>query len=70
MLNQKQLHQAVQLNSLRNFARERAISEEVVISAYERELYRLRDGAHVEQFLGIRAEKHAKDALRIKEKST
>lgn len=66
MLDQHRMEQVSQLNGLRKFARDHAVSEDVAIAVYERELSRLREGARVERFVGICAEKHAKDAIRTR----
>ena len=66
MLDQHRMEQLAQLNGLRKFARDHAVSEDVAIAVYERELSRLREGARVERFVGICAEKRAKDAIRTR----
>lgn len=58
------LDPAGRLNGLRKFARDRAVPEELAIAVYEREVLRLREGARVEQFVCVIAEKRAKGALK------
>jgi len=64
MPNQTQLESTAPLHALRGYARERAVPESLAVDTYKRELNRLKDGARVEQFLAIIAEKHAKHAVR------
>ncbi|MBI3044527.1 MAG: DUF3562 domain-containing protein [Betaproteobacteria bacterium] len=66
MLDQNRQEQAAQLNSLRKFARDLAVSEELVIEVYERELLRLREGARVQRFVCVLAEKRAKHVLKTR----
>jgi hypothetical protein len=66
MPDRHRLEEAAQLIGLREFARALAVPEELAIAVYERELLRLREGARVERFVGILAEKRAKDALRTR----
>lgn len=49
---------------LRSYARERGIQEGLAVKIYEEEFERLSKDARVTKFLPLRAEKHAKDALR------
>jgi hypothetical protein len=53
-----------QLNSVRRAARDCAVPEDFAVAVYEREWQRLHDGARVLRFVGVLAEKHAKDAMR------
>lgn len=52
-----------QVNSVRKFARDRAVSEEFAVAVYEREWQRLREHARVHRYVGILAEKRAKEAV-------
>ena len=56
--------QVSQVNSVRKFARDRAVPEEFAVEVYEREWHRLHEHARVHRFVGVLAEKHAKDAVR------
>ena len=58
------LQQAAQLDALRTFARRRKISEDVVVAVFETERHRLTQGAKVERFVDVLAEKRAKRAAR------
>lgn len=49
---------------LRSYARERGIQEGLAVRIYEEEFERLSKDARVTKFLQLRAEKHAKDAVR------
>jgi hypothetical protein len=49
---------------VRKFARDRAVPEEFAVEAYEREWHRLHEHARVHKFVGVLAEKRAKDAIR------
>ena len=51
------------LAGLRRLARSLAVSEEVAVVIYERELVRLREGARIEQYLSLFAERNAKKIL-------
>jgi hypothetical protein len=64
MLDHSRLQNASHLSALRTLARSMAVSETVAVDLYERELHHLRDGARVDRFVSILAEKRAKDALR------
>jgi hypothetical protein len=55
---------ASQVNSVRKFARDRAVPEDFAIAVYEREWRRLNEHARVRRFVGVLAEKRAKDAVR------
>jgi hypothetical protein len=62
--NQLERERASQVNSVRKFARDRAVPEEFAIAIYEWEWQRLYEAARVRKFVGILAEKRAKDAVR------
>ena len=64
MLDHSRLQHAAQLDALRKYARRRKISEEVVVAVFESERLRLTEGAKVERFVDVLAEKRAKRALR------
>jgi Protein of unknown function (DUF3562) len=64
VLDQSRLQHAAQLDALRKFARRKKISEEVVVAVFETERLRLTEGAKVERFVDVLAEKRAKSALR------
>jgi hypothetical protein len=49
---------------VRKFARDRAVPEDFAIAVYEREWRRLHENARVHRFVGVLAEKRAKDAVR------
>ncbi len=63
MVDQSARQNAALLDGLRKFARSREISEDLALSVYERERRRLTQGAKVERFLDILAEKRARHAL-------
>ena len=54
------------VEALRRFARRRGIAEESAVETYERERGRLAREAKVERYVGVLAEKRAKQALRRK----
>jgi hypothetical protein len=60
------LDHPAQLDALRRFARRKQISEDLVVAIYESERHRLTEGAKVERFVGVLAEKRAKRAARGK----
>jgi Protein of unknown function (DUF3562) len=62
--NQLERERTSQVNSVRKFARDRAVPEEFAIAVYEWEWQRLYETARVRRFVGILAEKRAKDAVR------
>ena len=64
MFDQSRLQHAAQLDALRKFARRKKISEEVVVAVFETERHRLTQGAKVERFIDVLAEKRAKRAAR------
>ena len=64
MLDPSRLQHAVQLDALRQFARRRRVSEEVVVAVFERERLQLTQGAKVERFVDVLAEKRARRAAR------
>jgi hypothetical protein len=64
VLNQSRLQHAAHLDALRKFARRKKISEDLAVAVYESERHRLTEGAKVERFVDILAEKRAKRALR------
>jgi hypothetical protein len=66
MLADRQLERerTSQLNSVRRFARDCAVPEEVAVAVYEQEWQRLHERASVLRFVGVLAEKHTKDAMR------
>jgi len=53
-----------QLHSLRKFARDRAVPEEFAIAVYEREWQHLHEHARVHRYVGVLAEKRARNAVR------
>ena len=59
MVDQPRLH----LDALRKYARRKKISEDLVVAVYERERDRLTQGAKIERFVDILAEKRMKHAL-------
>ena len=65
MLNQQK---SAQLDALRNFARRKKISEELVVAVFETERLRLSAGAKVERFVDVLAEKRAKRVLAAQRK--
>jgi hypothetical protein len=64
VLDPSRLQHAVQLDALRQFARRRRVSEEVVVAVFERERLQLTQGAKVERFVDVLAEKRARRAAR------
>jgi Protein of unknown function (DUF3562) len=64
MVDQTPLQHAMHLDSLRKFARGKHISEDVVVAVFETERHRLSEGAKVENFVDVLAEKRARGALR------
>lgn len=64
VIDPSRLQHAAQLDALRKFARRKKISEDVVVAVFERERHRLTEGAKVERFVDVLAEKRAKRALR------
>lgn len=64
MLDQSRLQHAAQLDALRKFARRKEISEDLVVAVFEKERHQLIQGAKVERFVDVLAEKRAKRALR------
>ena len=63
MLDSSRRQHAVQLEALRQYARRKEISEEVVVAAFETERLRLTERAKVKRFVDVLAEKRAKRAL-------
>jgi hypothetical protein len=63
VLDQSPLQHAVHLDALRKYARRKQISEDLVIAVYERERNRLTQGAKVERYVGILAEKRVRREL-------
>jgi hypothetical protein len=55
---------ASQVHSVRKFARDRSVPEDFAIAVYEREWQRLNERARVRRYVGVLAEKRAKDAVR------
>jgi hypothetical protein len=53
-----------EVNRVRKFARDRAVPEDFAVEVYEREWHRLHERARVHRFVGVLAEKRAKDAVR------
>ena len=51
------------VSALRALARKLGVSEEIAVSVYEEQVERLCNGARVEGYIGIRAEKHARETL-------
>lgn len=64
MVDPSRLQHGAHLDALRRFARRKEISEDVVVAVFERERHRLTEGAKVERFVDVLAEKHAKRAVR------
>jgi hypothetical protein len=63
VLDQSRLPHAAQLDALRKFARRKHVSEELLVAVFESERLRLTEGAKVERFVDVLAEKRAKRAL-------
>lgn len=61
--NEVERERTSQVNSVRQYARERAVSEEFAVAVYEREWRRLFEHARVRRYVGILAEKRAKEAV-------
>jgi hypothetical protein len=51
------------LDALRKYARRKRVSEEIVVAVFEREWLRLTQGAKVERFVGIVAEKRTRRTI-------
>ena len=64
VLDQSRLQHAAHLDALRRFARRKKLPEDLIVAVYESERHRLTEGAKVERFVDVLAEKHAKRALR------
>ena len=64
MLDRSRLQHAAQLDALRKFARRSKIPEDLVVAVFESERHRLSEGAKVERFVDVLAEKRAKRRLR------
>ena len=52
------------IERLRDFARHVGIEETTAVRVYESEVERLREGARIERWITVRAEKHARERLR------
>lgn len=65
MPNQTPLEHAAHRRAMRDFARAHRIAEDSAVAIYEREWHRLGERAKVRQFIGILAEKRAKQAIKI-----
>ena len=52
------------LNPMRSFARGIGVSEDVAIEVFEAEYQRLSVGARIRRYIGVIAEKRAKDRLK------
>jgi hypothetical protein len=63
VLDSSRRQYAVQLEALRQYARRKEISEEVVVAVFETERLRLTERAKVKRFVDVLAEKRAKRAL-------
>jgi hypothetical protein len=63
MLDQALLEHSAHLDSMRKFARGREVAEASAVAAYERERHELAARAKLHRFVGILAEKRAKDAI-------
>ena len=63
MLDPRPGQQVAHLGNLRKLARSLEISEEIAVAIYEREVARLKEGARVERFLSIFAERNTKKIL-------
>jgi Protein of unknown function (DUF3562) len=64
MLDRSELQHAAPLDAMRNFARRKHIAEDLVVAVFESEGHRLTEGAKVERFIDVLAEKRAKSRLR------
>ena len=64
VLDQSRLQHAAHLDALRRFARRKKLPEDLIVAVYESERHRLTEGAKVERFVDVLAEKRAKRALR------
>jgi hypothetical protein len=65
MPDQTPLEHAAHRRAVREFARSRSIAEDAALAVYEREWRRLGERAKVKRFVGILAEKRAKQTIRI-----
>jgi hypothetical protein len=64
MQNSQEMEHAGQLQALRDFAHSLGVPVETAAATYDRELHALRSGAKVDRFVGVIAQKRAKDAIR------
>ena len=63
MRDQTPLEHAAHRRAVRDFARVHKIAEDSAVAIYEREWHRLGERAKVTRYIGILAEKRAKQAL-------
>jgi hypothetical protein len=63
MRDQIPLEHAAHRRAVRDFARAHRIAEDSAVAIYEREWHRLGERAKVRRYIGILAEKRAKQAL-------
>lgn len=63
MLDPSRRQHAAHLDALRRFARRTQVPEDLVVAVFERERHRLTEGAKVERFVDVLAEKRTKRAL-------
>jgi len=64
VLDRKQAERSVHLAGLRSFAQAKGLYEESVVEIYEAELERLNSTARITRYVGVLAEKRARDQLR------
>jgi hypothetical protein len=62
--NSREVEYAGQLQALRDFAHSLGVPVETAAATYDREVRALRSGAKVDRFVGVIAQKRAKDAIR------
>jgi hypothetical protein len=64
MVNSKEVERAGALQALRDFAQSLGVPVEAANATYDRELQALRNGAKVDRFVVVIAQKRTRDALR------
>jgi hypothetical protein len=64
MQNSQEMERAGQLQALCDFAHSLGVPVETAAATYDREMRVLRNGAKVDRFVGVIAQKRAKDAIR------
>jgi hypothetical protein len=63
VVSQDSLQAGRELERLRELARHAGIEEDEAVVIYEAQLERLRQGARIDRYIGVRAEKHAREVI-------